>query len=625
MISDADRPRFDALAQIIGDCSKRGEKPKDEWLTEFTRMSSLRPDWLQPPSIIVPPPPLPPPPPPTAPPRAALPLNPGKRVPIKVDENMERVVKDVLTVWAARYCVFQSGGKLVEIQTDDSKEIKFLACEPNMPRLVPIGASRARALASRECVFTQDKTTRDGTPESKEILPPDWLGISVTTRLKFEDIPYLAALALSPTLRRDGQLIWERGYDASTGIFLADSIAVNVPEYPTQTDARVAMSRLLDLVSDFDFVNDAARSVWVAGVLSIVARHTFNGPVPIIIIDASIKGAGKSKLADLASVIASGTKASRMFYTDDDTEMDKRITALALAGEQTVLIDNVVGKLASPPLDAALTSDSYKGRVLGKTEMTAAVPMKIVWFATGNGLVIGADTARRTVIARLEPGTDHPEDRTGPRPGTTWKYPDIIGYAQEHRAEFLSYALTIVKAYIMAGRPTVNVKPMGSFEAWSNTIRAAIVYSGAADPCETVAQARAADLQASALRMMVECWPVADDVMVTAVSLIEWANMEPPLGDMTARAMFDKQRPIREQWRNALLEWLPAKRGDLPTARDLGYALRAIKGSVIGDFRVDAGESTKSGVPWQRVRIGGVASPTINPGIPAPPSMSLVR
>jgi hypothetical protein len=61
---------------------------------------------------------------------------------------------------------------------------------------------------------------------------------------------------------------------------------------------------------------------------------TFNGPVPIIIIDASMKGAGKSKLADLVSVIAAGMKASRMFYTEDDVEMDKRITALALAGEQ---------------------------------------------------------------------------------------------------------------------------------------------------------------------------------------------------------------------------------------------------------------------------------------------------
>jgi hypothetical protein len=536
---------------------------------------------------------------------------------------MQRVVKEVLTVWGARYCVFQTGGKLVEVQTDDSKNIPFLVCEPNQPRLVTVGSMRARVLASRECVFLQEKMSKDGTPDSKEILPPDWLGSAITTAIKFENIPILSALVLAPTLRSDGALIWEQGYDASTGIYLSSDVKVNVPESPTQTDAKVAMGRLLDLISDFDFVNDAARSVWVAGVLSIVARHTFNGPVPIIIIDASIKGAGKSKLADLASIIASGGRAPRMFYTDDDSEMDKRITALALDGSQTVLIDNIAGKLASPPLDAALTSDRYKGRVLGKSEMTSAVPMKIVWFATGNGLIIGADTARRSIIARLEPSTDHPEDRTGPRPGVTWKYPDILGYAQEHRAEFLSYALTIVKAFIQAGRPSMGLKPMGSFEAWSDTIRAAIVFAGAADPCETVAQARAADLQASALRMMVECWPVADEVSVTCASLIEWANIEPPMADMTKRAMFDKERPIREQWRNALLEWLPAKKGDLPTARELGYALRSIKGSVVGNFRIESGEHTKSGIPWRRVRIGGTSntSPPVIQGSP----VSLVR
>jgi hypothetical protein len=237
--------------------------------------------------------------------------------------------------------------------------------------------------------------------------------------------------------------------------------------------------------------------------------------------------------------------------------------------------------------------------------MTAAVPMKIVWFVTGNGLIIGADTARRAIIARLEPTTDHPEDRTGPRPGQPWRYPDLLGYASEHRAELLGYALTVIKAYIQNGSPDMKLTPMGSFEAWSNTIRSAIVYAGAPDPCATIADARKADLQDHALRMMVECWPVANNVEVTASSLIAWADVQPNTNPNYPNYSEQTTPSAREMWKAALLEWLPAKKGELPTARELGYALRAIKGSIIGDFKIEAGELLKSGVPWKRIRVNG--------------------
>lgn len=535
------------------------------------------------------------------------PTKPGERIKIVIDDNIERVAKEVLVVWGARAGVFQAGGRLFEIQVDTTNKLKFLINPPNAPRLLQIGSGRARTLAAKECSFGAEKLTKDGTTEIQKCMPPEWLGVSIVTQPAFEGVPVLSALVCAPTLRSDGQLIWERGYDESTGIYLESDLKVTVVDQPTQVDAKLALAKLFDVVADFDFVNEAARSVWVSGLLSIVARHSFAGPAPIFIIDASKRGSGKTMLADVASIIATGYKTSRMFYTDDDTEMDKRITSLALAGEQVVLIDNIVGKLDSPPLDAAVTSDSYRGRVLGKTEMTAAMPMKIVWWATGNGLIIGADTARRSLLSRLETSADHPEDRTGPRPGQVWKHPRLLTYVTENRVELLSAVLTIGKAYIQAGRPNMQLQPMGSFEAWSETVRSAIVWAGAADPCATVADAREADLQDYALRRMVQCWPVKNLVEVTSVMLLEWAEVEPPLSaDPTTRTSYEgKMKIIRTMWRSALLEWLPARKGDLPTARELGYALRAIKGSVIGNFKIEALPHKKSGLPWQRIRISG--------------------
>jgi hypothetical protein len=218
--------------------------------------------------------------------------------------------------------------------------------------------------------------------------------------------------------------------------------------------------------------------------------------------------------------------------------------------------------------------------------------MKIVWFATGNGMIIGADTARRALLARLEPSVDHPEDRTGPKPGETWKYPDPLGYAKANRASLLGDALTIVAAFIQSGRQVPSFAPMGSFEGWSNTIRAAIVSAGGEDPCATIKDAREADLDDFALRTLVDAWP--SNAPLTAADLIEHANI--PLGDPTAA-------PSKKAWRNALLGWLPPKGGaQLPTARDLGYQLRSIKDAIVGNFKI-CGKFEKNGVLWSRIRV----------------------
>lgn len=599
--------RYQALVELVAQQMSAGAQPKQSWLEEIAAAHALRPEWIAPP----PPPPapepsvVPPPPPPPTPPRAAVPLRSGERVLISVDDDVRRVVDEILEVWGTRFCVFQSSGRLLELQTDPGKDIKFLVREIANPRMVPMNSTRAWFVAGKECRFGVEKKTKDGTPVIVEQLAPEWLGRAIVALPEFPHIPTLSALAHAPTLRPDGALVHEPGYDISTGILLASDLRVDIPLTPTQEDARAALAKLLDLVHDFDFINTAGKSAWLAGLLSVACRHTFDGPAPIFIIDASKRGSGKTTLADLASVIATGSSAPKMVYTPDDTEMDKRISALGIAGDAMVLIDNIAGKLASPSLDAALTSTSYQGRLLGKSEMTT-LSMKIVWFATGNGLTIGADTSRRALFARLEPQCAHPEDRTGPRPGEVWKYPDLLGYAKQNRAELLGYALTLVSSYIQAGRPSQRLTPMGSFDAWSATIRSAIVWSGGEDPCATVKDARKADLDDLAIQAMVECWPVADGVEVTSTTLLDWAITTSPMGlDPTKREAFDRTRAMREMWRNALLEWLPAKKGDLPTAREFGYALRSIDGSIIGNFKIEGGPHTKSGIPWKRTRLFG--------------------
>ncbi len=82
-------------------------------------------------------------------------------------------------------------------------------------------------------------------------------------------------------------------------------------------------------------------------------------------IDATTRGTGKSKLADVISNIVFGRDARKTPQPKDDEEMRKRITAMLLEGERLIVLDNVARPLGDPSLDACLTTTTWKDRALG--------------------------------------------------------------------------------------------------------------------------------------------------------------------------------------------------------------------------------------------------------------------
>jgi hypothetical protein len=56
----------------------------------------------------------------------------------------------------------------------------------------------------------------------------------------------------------------------------------------------------------------------------------------------------------------------------------------------------------------------------------------------------------------------------------------------------------IMRAYIEAGKPG-KLPKLASFDAWSDSIRSALVWLGCADPCDTMERMRDALLHGSAI------------------------------------------------------------------------------------------------------------------------------
>ena len=377
---------------------------------------------------------------------------------------------------------------------------------PHAPGLTrPQGAPRIQALDAptlrhllAEAAHWQTPT-QDGTKAYPD-KPASWLVETLLARPTWDGIPPLSGLLSAPALRPDGTLLTTPGYDPATGLYLASGIPFPpIPEPPTHAEAVQAAALLAEPFGDFPFEAPHHRSAVLAAILSLLARYAVEH-VPLFAIRATTRGSGKTLLADAISVIATGRPAAKMPPARDEDEERKRLLAIALAGDPLVVIDNVTGALGTPALDVALTSLIFKDRLLGTNE-TKEAPLEAVFLATGNQMTFRGDTARRVVPIDLLPEVERPEERTG------FAHPQLLAYLTAHRPLLLGAALTILRAYVVAGRPPQGLTAYGSFEAWSDLIRAALVWCGQPDPClGRVGLEASSDAGYDSLAALLEAW-----------------------------------------------------------------------------------------------------------------------
>ena len=182
-----------------------------------------------------------------------------------------------------------------------------------------------------------------------------------------------------------------------------------------------------------------------------------------------------------------------------------------------VTFDNLDGRLGCAELDAALTATTWQDRILGESRMVS-VPLLMTWYATGNNVALGGDTARRVCPIRLETPEERPEERQG------FRYPHLLAHVESQRSTLLGAALTILRAYIRAGTPDMGLSAWGSYEAWSQMVRGAVVWIDLPDPARgRIEMQDRADDGATAMRSLIEALRRADPdgQGLTAAQMVE--------------------------------------------------------------------------------------------------------
>ncbi len=524
---------------------------------------------------------------------AAVPWQPevaaddGGLATVFLDHQEDKVAADVLRHihkgTSDRERIYQRGGVLVHITESEN-----LTCDIHAPdtmlriRQLPSALVRERISATVRLV----ERPRDAEAEPKRQRPARWLVEAIYQRGEYpRNIPQLAGVVRCPTLRPDGSVLQKAGYDRKTGLlYVPDGDYPEVPTKPSKDDAARAAAELLDVVCDFPFTDDSHNSAWLALLLTMVGRAAIAGPCPLFAFDANTRGSGKSLATDAAAIIALGDILPRKNAPPDDKEMCKTITSIALEALPVVMLDNAAGMIGCASLDAALTGTTWHDRILGTNTTTGTLPLNTIWCTTGNNLAFRADTARRVVYCRLESPEENPEDRTG------FKHPNLIGWLRGERHRLAVAAVTVLRAFVAAGRPKQGLQPWGSYEAWSDLIRGAVVHAGLPDPVTTRQVVRDADRSAETLRLLIVG---LEEIGEPATAADIGRILSRDVGD------HDPYPSLR-----AAISELCSKLD----ARSIGNRLRSFKGRVCGGMTIDSVKIGKQGLGHWTTKPSGVCT-----------------
>ncbi len=94
------------------------------------------------------------------------------------------------------------------------------------------------------------------------------------------------------------------------------------------------------------------------------------------------------------------------------------------------------------------------------TVVKPSLPNRAMFVATGNNIRLTGDTCRRIFIARMDAQTEQPYARD-------FEF-DPVQWVERDRRRLVLDALTIIRAYIVAGRPKLGNGRMASFELWDD-------------------------------------------------------------------------------------------------------------------------------------------------------------
>lgn len=485
--------------------------------------------------------------------------------------------------------VYQRAGRLVRIVTEKNKpnkiKLKKIKDHEGKDKDPIVRAEDALVIAEVDPVYLSEVIgkaatwwkfdERKGGFVQKDC--PEKIAKTLISRKQWE-LPVLAGIIQAPTLRSDGTILETPGYDEETGLFFnpGQTTFPPIPQHPSKKDAIDAREILHSLLKDFPFENKESESVALSSILTGLVRKSIR-TAPLHGYSAPVMGTGKSLLADVAGMIATGKANCVISQAQDEAEEQKRLLAVLMEGDPIVCYDNIERSFGSAALCSVLTQTEYKGRILGKSG-NIGLPTDALFLATGNNLTFVGDISTRAILCRLDSQCERPEER---------KFDiDLPKYILQNRGKLVQAALTILRAYYVANKPLQSIKQFGRFEEWSDLIRSALVWLDMPDPCSSRKEIENADPVRQSLGNLLTAWYNAiGDLSMLAKNMIKKA-----------------EEPGNEALLDALKEFTNQKESKICSVR-LGTKLKIIENRPECGLRLQKSGKQQNADLWRVTKI----------------------
>jgi hypothetical protein len=481
-----------------------------------------------------------------------------------VPGELNTIINAMETVLAQSRRHFQRGGLLVTVLEDPSRSDMRIQEMSEADLLKEVATSIAWERL-------------DGQSGKLVVIdPPPRYVATLFKTTSFRHLPTLLGIARQPYLREDGSFMREAGYDERSRMLGAFEPAVfAIPEQPTPSDVKAALSLLESLLEEFAFQNEGDKAAALSAILTAAVRPSLPH-APAFHVRAHTAGSGKTYLCELIAIFATGQPNAPAAFPTDNDECRKFLLAELLRGPAVITFDNLTTDLlAHRSLCIALTADYLSDRVLGISK-TASVSTRTLFLSSGNNTGPVKDMTRRTVTINLDPGCESPATRS-------FKRPNLIREVREDRAKYVSAALTVILAHIQSDQPKRATKNLAGFENWTHWCVEPLVRLGYPDPVCAVAAAMAEDPDRELLGRFLDIWHEQFGSKPTMVrEVVEKA-------ELAHESYVDLKEVIQE------IAW---DRGGI-NRRKLGWWIKRHEGQVVGGKRFQRSSSGGSAEKWR--------------------------
>lgn len=222
------------------------------------------------------------------------------------------------------------------------------------------------------------------------------------------------------------------------------------------------------------------------------------------------------------------------------------------------------------------------GRILGVSK-TAIVSTRTLFLSSGNNVAPIKDMARRCITINLNPELEIPATRI-------FKRPNLITEVLQERGFYVAAAITIVRAWIVAGKPKSKCKALAGFGEWSDLCRQSLLWLNYADPATSIFEAIKEDPDREVLGRLLMVWQLT------------FANIPTMVREAVGKSHLPGNEELRE-----ILHDIADERGEINRLR-LGRWIKRHEGQIVDGCRFVRSDGSTSAEKWRVESVLSVSS-----------------